>query len=141
MNKVQTGKGKYGDRVSVFGNLVDVEKATELGRAKLAETFGEDQAARWSCEPLVVICVEGSNNNATVAAVTTEGRGCMLADGTIDMYGIADWTWYAVAFTQEELMSVLTDIEVDLADHVRVFGDRLENNYSIWQSIALDYKK
>ena len=138
MNKVQTGKGKYGDRVSVRGNLVDREKATALGRAKLAAEYGEDQAAAWSCEPLVVICVQGSLKQRTVAAVTTEGRGCLMFDGQIDMYGIAQWTWHAVSFTQEELISVLTDVEVDLADHVRVFGDRLEQNYAIWQEIALD---
>lgn len=43
-------------------------------------------------------------------------------------------TLEGVALTPEEVRSILSDEEVDLADHVRVFGDRLEVNFSIWHS-------
>lgn len=42
-------------------------------------------------------------------------------------------SWTEVPFTLEELRAIPSE-PVDLADFVRVFGDRLERNFYIWQN-------
>ena len=41
--------------------------------------------------------------------------------------------------TLDELLPLISTTTIDLADFVRVFGDRLENNLAIWQSYAKGY--
>jgi hypothetical protein len=41
--------------------------------------------------------------------------------------------------TVEELYPLISDETIDLADHVRIFGDRLETNLYIWQNYAKGY--
>ena len=37
-----------------------------------------------------------------------------------------------VPLSPAEVRALMSEEQVDLADHVRKFGDRLENNFSIW---------
>jgi hypothetical protein len=41
----------------------------------------------------------------------------------------------------EQLVPLIADTTMDLADFVRIFGDRLETNVSIWQGYAKGYKQ
>ena len=89
-------------------------------------------------EPMVV--VNGKNGLATVI---TEGVGWFAdKDGGIPInfyarngYGSGGY----VDVTEEELCGVISDKTIDLADHIRTFGDRLETNFYIWQQYAKGY--
>jgi hypothetical protein len=64
----------------------------------------------------------------------TEGVGYPpSAEGTISIptiYGFAGWGWCEVP--TEAVVACATDEVVDIADHIRVFGARLESNFALW---------
>lgn len=89
--------------------------------------------------PENMVVVNGKNGLATVI---TEGVGWYAdKDGGIPInfwsggYGSGGY----VDVTEEELRGVISEETVDLADHIRAFGDRLETNFYIWQQYAKGY--
>ena len=89
-------------------------------------------------EPMVV--VNGKNGLATVI---TEGVGWFA-----DKNGGIPINFYAkngygsggyVDVSEEELRGVISAETIDLAEHIRTFGDRLETNFYIWQQYAKGY--
>jgi hypothetical protein len=44
-----------------------------------------------------------------------------------------------VDVTEDELRGVISNETIDLAEHIRAFGDRLETNFYIWQQYAQGY--
>jgi hypothetical protein len=123
---------RYSSRT--FGTIVhilDVEKATKF----LKDRF-EAPDANITAERMAI--VNGKNG---VATVIDEGVG-WYADKEgklpINYWGLNGSGGY-LDITPEELFPLISDETIDLADHVRVFGDRLENNLWIWQNYAKDY--
>jgi hypothetical protein len=124
---------RYEDRVK--GNVVhllDEVSALALIRNKLG-----NENAEVTAEEMVV--VNGKNGLATVI---TEGVGWWAdKDGGIPInfrsgsYGQGGY----VDVTEEELRGVISNKTIDLADFVRVFGDRLENNFYGWVGYARGY--
>ena len=109
------------DRPSFMVTLLDRDKTTAFIRNK----FDND---RYVAEPMVVI-----NGRKGLATVCTEGVGWYKDDSgyTIlfdDINYIGMWT----EISDEELASLISDEQTDLAEFVRMFGDRLENNFYIW---------
>jgi hypothetical protein len=113
-------------------HVIDVEKAT----AFIKERLGAPSDYNITAEEMAVI--NGKNGLATVLH---EGVG-WYADANggipINYWGINGAGGY-VDITEEELKSLISDKTVNLADHIRVFGDRLENNFYIWRRYALGY--
>lgn len=68
-----------------------------------------------------VVCTEGVGH-------TTKSNGLVKVPIVIGMGG---WTQY-VEIAPKVLLMCLSGEQVDLADFVRGFGDRLESNFSIW---------
>ena len=123
---------RYSSRT--FGTVVhviDVEKAT----AFIKERF-ENPEANITAERMAI--VNGKNGLATVL---DEGVG-WFADKVggipINYYGKNGNSGY-IDITAEELKTLISDETIDLADHVRVFGDRLETNLYVWQQYAKGY--
>jgi hypothetical protein len=123
---------RYSQRT--FGTIVhilDVEKAT----AFIKERF-EAPDLDITADPMAI--VNGKNGLATVI---TEGVG-WYADKNgklpINYWGKNGNNGY-LDITVEELYPLISDETIDLADHVRIFGDRLETNLYIWQSYAKGY--
>ena len=117
-----------------FGTIVhvlDVEKATALIKRRF-----NNQDAEITAERMAI--VNGKNG---VATVIDEGVG-WFADKNgklpINYWGINGSGGY-LDITPEELMPLISDETIDLADHVRIFGDRLETNLNIWQNYAKGY--
>lgn len=109
------------DRPSFMVTLLDRDKTTAFIRNK----FDND---RYVAEPMVVI-----NGRKGLATVCTEGVGWYKDDKgyTIlfdDINYIGMWT----EISDEELASLISDEQTDLADFIRMFGDRLESNFYIW---------
>jgi hypothetical protein len=108
-------------------------------------TYGSfDGIEKCAVEPLVFI--ETIDNDAwgkpRVAIIGTEGVGWKSDhdSGIISVpVGASNGFGYArpVELHRDVLMKFVTDEVVDLADWVRVFGDRLESNLWLWQEQAL----
>ena len=89
--------------------------------------------------PDAMVVVNGKNGLATVI---TEGVGWFAdKDGgiPINFYAGGYGSGGYVDVTEEELRGVISDKTIDLADHIRTFGDRLETNFYIWQQYAKGY--
>jgi hypothetical protein len=123
---------RYSSRT--FGTIVhviDVEKATEFIKNRFENPEADIKADRMAV-------VNGKNGLATVL---DEGVG-WFADKVgllpINYYGKNGNSGY-IDITPEELKTLISDETIDLADHIRVFGDRLETNLYVWQQYAKGY--
>ena len=120
---------RYSSRT--FGTVVhviDVEKAT----AFIKERF-ENPEVNITAERMAI--VNGKNGLATVL---DEGVGWFAdKDGgiPINYWGKNGNSGY-IDVTADELRTLISDETIDLADHIRVFGDRLETNLYVWQQYA-----
>ena len=110
-------------------HLLDQDLALALIRKKL-----DNPNADVKPEQMVVV-----NGEKGLATVITEGVGWFAdANGGIPInfysgnYGSGGY----VDVTVEELRTVISNETIDLADHIRVFGDRLETNLYVWQQYA-----
>lgn len=124
--------GRYEDRT--FGTIVhllDVEKATEFIKNRF-----QDPDAQITADQMAIV-----NGEKGLATVIDEGVG-WFADKNggipINYWGKNGGNGY-IDITADELKTLISDKTIDLADHIRVFGDRLENNLYIWQSYAKGY--
>jgi hypothetical protein len=123
---------RYSQRT--FGTIVhllDVEKATQF-----IKDFYNDQEFDVTAERMAI--VNGENGLATVI---TEGVGWYAdKDGgiPINYWGKNGRNGY-IDITADQLKTLISDETIDLADHVRVFGDRLETNLYLWQNYAKGY--
>jgi hypothetical protein len=96
--------------------LLDTDKTTALIRSRYSNASTDLTA-----DQMVVV-----NGDKGLAVVCTEGVGYFA-----DEHGK-----FPVNYSLEELLPLISTTTIDLADHVRVFGDRLENNLAIWQDYA-----
>jgi hypothetical protein len=123
---------RYENRVKgTVVHLLDPIKTATLIKSRYS-----NQDTEITAEPMVV--VNGKNGLATVVS---EGVGWFADDK-----GLVPVNYYAGQFnsgyqdiTIEELKPLISDKTIDLADFVRVFGDRLENNLALWQNYAKGY--
>lgn len=123
---------RYSSRT--FGTIVpllDVEKATQF-----IKDFYNDQDFDVNAERMAIV-----NGEKGLATVITEGVGWFAdKDGgiPINYWGKNGRNGY-IDITAEQLETLISDETIDLADFVRVFGDRLENNLWQWQNYAKGY--
>ena len=124
--------GRYEDRTrGTIVHVIDVEKATEFIKNRF-----EAPDLDITAERMVIV-----NGEKGLATVITEGVG-WYADANggipINYWGKNGRNGY-IDITADELRTLISDETIDLADHVRVFGDRLETNLDIWQGYAYGY--
>lgn len=152
----KTGKGKYGDRRSVMAYQIDHDKLREARHRYVKAVYGLDVDStetrdKISDDTWVALRVTddgslperdwvepGDSPRSTWALICTEGVGYCADDYNVfnlPVFG-ASLSATRFQFYIGLLDDMLLDEQVDLADHVRVFGDRLENNFSIWAEKA-----
>lgn len=146
---VTTGKGKNGTRESLMVDLLDSEKVTTLALRIMALQYGTQPAVLrkegWRVDgPLVIGRIDTKRVTAGVewtcvpdrsfAVVGTEGVGWVSdMSGRIVVPMRQGWGGSNdVEISAQTLWSLRSGEQVDFADHVRVFGDRLETNHGIW---------
>lgn len=117
----------------IIVHVIDTVKATAFIKERLnAPEDSEIQAERMAI-------VNGKNGLATVI---TEGVG-WFADKNggipINFYSGGYGSGGYIDITEDELRSLISSEVVNLADHIRSFGDRLETNFYIWRQYALGY--
>jgi hypothetical protein len=127
----------YPDRYSlrkkgILCHAIHPEKTTKFIKDRLGVGEETDIHAE------VMLVVNGKNG---VATLCDEGVG-WYADSKgklpINYWGKNGANGY-IDITPEELTDLISDTTMDLADFVRIFGDRLETNLSLWQNYAKGY--
>ena len=124
--------GRYENRTKgTIVHVLDVEKATAFLKEKLEAPDVDFQADR-----MAIV-----NGEKGVATLCDEGVG-WYADSEgklpINYYGRNGMSGY-LDITPQELAPLISDETIDLADFVRIFGDRLDDNLYIWQYYAKGY--
>jgi hypothetical protein len=112
-------------------HTLDPEKTVKFLQAKLDNT-------EIAYDPMVVV-----NGDKGIATVCTEGVGWFVDDkGLLPVnYHVGQFGSGYVDITPEELMPLISNETVDLADFIRSFGDRLENNFYSWVSYTIGHKQ
>jgi len=103
-------------------HLLDPEKTTKFLKNKLNNDTVKSQ-------PMVVV-----TGDKGIATVCGEGVGWFVDDKgllPIDYY-VGEYGSGYLDVTPEELMPLISNETIDLADFIRSFGDRLENNFYSW---------
>ena len=117
----------------IIVHVIDTVKAT----AFIKERLNAPEDANIEADRMAI--VNGKNGLATVV---TEGVG-WFADKNggipINYYSGNYGSGGYIDITEDELKSLISSEVVNLADHIRSFGDRLETNFYIWRQYALGY--
>ena len=113
-------------RPSIMVNQIDTDK---LGKILLQRAIDAGQPdVHAEGEPMVVV-----NTPKGLATICHEGVGWWKNDD--DKYLVGGYIGYSnptYYITEDELLSCLSDEQVDLADFINNFGDRLETNFDLW---------
>lgn len=129
-------------RKGCIAHKVDSAALTKHIHKILELTYGQvDGLERCEVEPLVFVTLKDTDSwkKPRVAVIGTEGVG-WRSDKDSRIVPVPVWSSngfsYAppVSLHAKMLATFVTEETVDLADWVRVFGDRLETNLCIWQS-------
>jgi hypothetical protein len=122
-----------------IGQIVDGKKlaviANDIYRLQYSNDFSE-----CTVDTLLFIELQEKNvfGDPKYALVCSEGvgweqdtYGCLEVPTNIGQMGL----WNGRVFISvDTVKSCLTDTVEDIADYIRVFGDRLDSNCSLWQS-------
>lgn len=122
-----------------IGQIVDGKKlaviANDIYRLQYSNDFSE-----CTVDNLLFITLEEKNvfGDPKYALVCSEGvgweqdtYGCLEVPTNVGAMGL----WNGRVFISvDTVKECLTDQTEDIADYIRVFGDRLDNNCSLWQS-------
>jgi len=126
---------RYSQRTKgIVCHALHPEKTTKF----IKDTLGVGDEVEINAE--VMLVVNGKNG---VATLCDEGVG-WFADKVgklpLNYWGKNGNNGY-IDITPDQLIPLIADTTMDLADFVRIFGDRLETNLSIWQGYAKGYKQ
>jgi hypothetical protein len=117
-------------RKSVMVRQLDLPKLEKVIRRGLNASSTEQVQA----EPMLVV-----NTAKGLATICSEGVGWWKNDN--DMYLVGFYQGYSnpsLHITENELLSCLSDTDVDMAEFINKFGDRLEVNYDLWYNQVKD---
>ena len=128
-------------RKGCLAHKVDSEALTKHIHKILELTYGKfDGLERCEVEPLVFVTLKDTDSwgKPKVAIIGTEGVG-WRSDEDSRIVSVPLWSSNGFSSARpvdlhcDVLATFVTEETVDLADWVRVFGDRLETNLCIWQ--------
>lgn len=111
-------------RPSIMVRQLDTTKLEKVIRRGISASSTEQVAA----ERMLVV-----NTPTGLATICSEGVGWFKNDN--DMYLVGFYQGYSnpsLHITENELLSCLSDTDVDMAEFINKFGDRLETNFDLW---------
>jgi len=117
-------------RKSVMVRQLDLPKLEKVIRRGISASSTEQVQA----EPMLVV-----NTPTGLATICSEGVGWFKNDN--DMYLVGFYQGYSnpsLHITENELLSCLSDTDIDMAEFINSFGDRLEVNYDLWYDQVKD---
>jgi hypothetical protein len=122
-----------------IGQIVDGKKLAVIANGIYNLQYSSD-FSECTVDGLLFITLDEKNvfGDNKYALVCSEGvgweqdtYGCLEVPTNIGQMGM----WNGRVFISvDTVKSCLTDQTVDIADYIRVFGDRLDSNCSLWQS-------
>jgi hypothetical protein len=122
-----------------IGTIVDGQKLAEIANGIYALQYS-NEFSKCTVDNLLFIELEEKNvfGDPKYALVCSEGvgweqdtYGCLEVPTNIGQMGL----WNGRVFISvDTVKSCLTDKTEDIADYIRIFGDRLDRNCSLWQS-------
>jgi hypothetical protein len=121
------------------GKLVDGKKLAEIANSIYRLQYDEN-INECTVDNLLLIELEEKNvfGDPKYALVCSEGvgweqdtYGCLEVPTNIGQMGL----WNGRVFISvDNVKSCMTNTVADISDYIRVFGDRLDSNCSLWQS-------
>ena len=143
------GKGKYGDRTEgILVSKVNVEELSKVARVIMEATYGSEfpELTVW---PDVTVGFDQSKpdhlRSQNLVVICSEGVGWEANEyGRINVPVYTDqgfWNSSYVEISTQMIAKFITEETVDLADHIRVFGDRLETNFAVWAQVLTRTEK
>jgi hypothetical protein len=122
-----------------IGQIVDGKKLAVIANGIYNLQYSSD-FSECTVDGLLFVTLDEKNvfGDNKYALVCSEGvgweqdtYGCLEVPTNIGQMGL----WNGRVFISvDTVKSCLTDQTVDIADYIRVFGDRLDSNCSLWQS-------
>jgi hypothetical protein len=122
-----------------IGQIVDGKKLAVIANGIYNLQYSSD-FSECTVDNLLFVTLDEKNvfGDNKYALVCSEGvgweqdtYGCLEVPTNIGQMGL----WNGRVFISvDTVKSCLTDQTVDIADYIRVFGDRLDSNCSLWQS-------
>jgi hypothetical protein len=122
-----------------IGQIVDGKKLAVIANGIYNLQYSSD-FSECTVDGLLFVTLDEKNvfGDNKYALVCSEGvgweqdtYGCLEVPTNIGQMGM----WNGRVFISvDTVKSCLTDQTVDIADYIRVFGDRLDSNCSLWQS-------
>jgi hypothetical protein len=117
-------------RKSIMVRQLDLTKLEKVIRSGISASSTDKIEA----EPMLVV-----NTADGLATICREGVGWWKNDN--DMYLVGFFQGYSnpsLHITENELLSCLSDTDVDMAEFINKFGDRLEVNFDLWYNQVKD---
>jgi len=117
-------------RKSVMVRQLDLPKLEKVIRRGISASSTDKIEA----EPMLVV-----NTADGLATICREGVGWWKNEN--DMYLVGFFQGYSnpsLHITENELLSCLSDTDIDMAEFINSFGDRLEVNYDLWYNQVKD---
>ena len=141
MNEVKVGKGKYGDRTEgILVYKIDAEGLSEIASSIYESMYSLERPDLTIWPDLVVGYDQAKaswDEGRNMVMICSEGVGWSCNSwGRINVPVYLDkdrWNDSYVEISTKVISKFVTEETVDLADHIRVFGDRLESNFSTWK--------
>lgn len=136
----KSGKGKYGNRQEgVLVYKLDIKGLNEVVRSIYELTYDLERPDLTVWPDLVAGYDKAKPDyleKRNIVLICSEGVGWECNSwGRINVPLYSDkeqWNDSYIEVSTKVVNKFVTEETVDLADHVRVFGDRLENNFDIW---------
>lgn len=124
-------------RPSFTVGTLDTDKATEVVRQVILRDYPEADVSDYRAMPMVVV-----NGKDGIATVCCEGVGWTIdSKGLYTLMFLGTFSQSTVDVTLDELKSCFSTEQTDLANFIRVFGDRLESNFDLWHSYGYKHEQ
>jgi hypothetical protein len=131
---------RYESRTKGYeGKLIDGKKLAEIANGIYNLQYSSD-FSECTVDSLLLVELEEKNvfGDPKYALICSEGvgweqdtYGCLEVPTNIGQMGL----WNGRVFISvDTVKSCMTNTVADIADYIRIFGDRLDNNCDLWQS-------
>jgi hypothetical protein len=139
MNTTALTRNERGRITGITARILDQGKLADAIADELVRV-GETSVDRAKIEPMDAVVLEG-RAGGSFAVVNDEGVGGYETNDHVRVwfyYGVNGLYIHDTMVPSSDVLDAVTTDEVDLAEFIRTFGDRLDTNHSIWASWHFD---
>lgn len=125
----------------VIAKLFNMEKLTALAIEALKNKYEDFDASNVKVWTSALIENYNFASGVKWAVVNTEGVGVVGNEKTFAVFASSGMQGDWVDIDINKMESALSDETANLADFIREFGERLENNFDLWFEFATSKTK